>query len=79
MDYYAMLCPAGINTVSESDTPIRFESEEERDAFVAGDPGDGIDLPFTREATDYHHIMSRFGTPEAIMGLEEAKYLFFSL
>lgn len=79
MKYYAMLCPAGIDTVSESDLPIRFDSEEERDAFVAGDPGDGIDLPFTREATDYHRIMSRFGTPEAIVSLEEAKYLFLSL
>lgn len=79
MKYYAMLCPAGINTVSESDLPIRFDSEEGRDAFVAGDPGDGIDLPFTREATDHHRIMSRFGTPEAIVSLEEAKYLFLSL
>lgn len=79
MKYYAMLCPAGINTVSESDLPIRFDSEAERDAFVAGDPGDGIDLPFTREATDYRSIMSRFGTPEAIVSLEEAKYLFLSL
>ena len=79
MKYYAMLCPAGINTVSEPDLPIRFDSEEGRDAFVAGDPGDGIDLPFTREATDYHRIMSRFVTPEAIVSLEEAKYLFLSL
>lgn len=71
MKYYAMLCPAGINTVSES--------EAERDAFVAGDPGDGVDLPFTREAADYRSIMSRFGTPEAIVSLEEAKYLFLSL
>lgn len=79
MKYYAMLCPAGINTVSESDLPIRFDSEAERDAFVAGDPGDGVDLLFTREAADYRSIMSRFGTPEAIVSLEEAKYLFLSL
>ena len=79
MDYFALLCPAGINTVSESDLPIRFESEEERDAFVAGDLCDGIDIAFTREATDYHYIMRRFGTPEAIVSLEEAQYLCLSL
>ena len=73
MKYYAMLCPAGINTVGESDLPIRFDSEEERD------PGDGIETPFTREATDYHYIMKRFGTPEAIVSLEEAQSLFPSL
>lgn len=79
MDYFALLCPAGINTVSESDLPIRFDSEEERDAFVAGDPCDGFDIAFTREATDYHYIMRRFGTPEAIVSLEEAQYLCLSL
>ena len=79
MKCYAMLCPAGINTVGELDLPIRFDSEEERDAFVAGNPGDGIDIPFTREATDYHYIMRRFGTPEAIVSLDEAKYFYLSL
>lgn len=79
MDYFALLCPAGINTVSESDLPIRFDSEEERDAFVAGGSRRRLRHPLHREATDYHYIMRRFGTPEAIVSLEEAQYLYLSL
>lgn len=36
--YYAEYAPYGIRTKSEADRAIRFDTREERDAWVAEDP-----------------------------------------
>ena len=38
--YYAVSCPYGMRTKSDSDVVISFPSESERDSWVSADPSD---------------------------------------
>lgn len=71
--FYALYCPLGIDTVSDHDMPIGFETEEGRDAFVTADPGDGVGFPFVLEKTDLCYIMRRWGSAQAIARYEDAR------
>lgn len=74
-----MYCPAGVATVCDGDFPVGFETEAERDAWVAADTGDGIDIPFRREPTDWRYIAGRWREPGlAVLRIEDAPGGYFA-
>lgn len=69
--YYAVSCPYGMRTKSDSDLVISFTSEGERDSWVSADPSD---TEPRRYAAEIGEVMRIYG-PNRIAMAEDIPWL----